>query len=453
MQQPCVTEALDQSAAAPRRANASGQPSLRFAIVMPVYNHGASVGKVLEDILAAVPVGLIIAVDDGSRDATGSVLDQLAQQTGKQPGGERLKVVRHPVNRGKGAALETGFAAALAAGCSHAVTIDADGQHLVTDMMNLLAAAAEHPEDLIIGDRQMDQAHVPARSRRGRDMSRFWLWLQTGQDVPDSQCGLRVYPLQYTTRLRHWFKRFDFETETLVRHAWAGLTIRSTPITCIYFPPETRVTHFRPVRDTLRGVRLNVMLTTSRIVVPWTPRKLKHTTPPPDLADKPAAKLSWWSRRGLHALWQHLLHEGTHNAEIAAALGIGVLIGVIPLYGLQTLLAIYVAEKLHLNSPVCVLGTQVALPPLMPFWLLVNTQVGYLLLHGGFVPWHPALWRAHPWTTAREFIAPLALGSLIVGMAAGTATVVAARMLLARYRPAKRDFSCSPEMIQTPQQS
>ncbi len=121
--------------------------------------------------------------------------------------------------------------------------------------------------------------------------------------------------------------------------------------------------------------------------------------------------------------------------------------------GLQTLLAIYVAEKLHLNSPVCVLGTQVALPPLMPFWLLVNTQVGYLLLHGGFVPWHPALWRAHPWTTAREFIAPLALGSLIVGMAAGTATVVAARMLLARYRPAKRDFSCSPEMIQTPQQS
>ncbi len=103
------------------------------------------------------------------------------------------------------------------------------------------------------------------RSKRGRDAATFWLRVQTGQHIPDSQCGLRIYPLQHVLAVHYRFRRFDFETEILARMAWGGLTIRSIPVTCIYFPAAKRVSHFRPVIDTLRGVRVNVFLVARRL--------------------------------------------------------------------------------------------------------------------------------------------------------------------------------------------
>lgn len=210
---------------------------------------------------------------------------------------------------GKGHALDTGFRHANQNGCTHVVTVDADGQHCPEDIVHLLAAGREHPDDLIIGHRDMDAAtgggggggNVPQRSKKGRDAATFWLRVQTGQHIPDSQCGLRCYPLAHTLAVRCRFWRFDFETEILARLAWGGVRIRSVPIECIYFPAAKRVSHFRPVIDTLRGVRVNVFLVFRRLI----PIPFKQLVTRWEGDGGGAAFGKWWQARA----WRNAIHE------------------------------------------------------------------------------------------------------------------------------------------------
>lgn len=345
-----------------------------------------------------------------------------------------------PTIREKVQALLTGFAAAHDAGCTHAITIDSDGQHLVSDIFRLMQISQLFPDDLIIGDRQMDFADVPTRSKRGRDMSRFWMLLQTGQDVPDTQCGLRIYPLKHTLTLTHIFRRFDFETETLVRHAWAALQVRSAPITCIYFTAENRITHFRPVRDTLRGVRLNVMLTTWRIINPMPCRKCRVSHNTPHVSWRSWSSWRFWKRQlGLSQC------DALADAMLATAVGVGVLIAVLPLYGIQTLLALYTARRLHINIPVTLLATQISLPPFIPLLIFMNIQTGTLLLHGRFLSpefmehqqlsWHGIF---------STYLGPMMLGGLACGLASGTAAVLITRAMLARMH---RKLAANPATV------
>ena len=404
-------------------------PPVVYAVIIPVYNHGGTLAKVIEDVLTQLPEATVFVVDDGSTDSTASVLRDMEALYPPDPKCP-LRIYRHHRNRGKGAALLTGFAAAWQAGCTHAITVDSDGQHLISDIFRLMQISQLFPDDLIIGDRQMDFANVPKRSKRGRDMSRFWMLLQTGQDVPDTQCGLRIYPLRHTLTLTHLFRRFDFETETLVRHAWAGLQIRSAAITCIYFTAENRITHFRPVRDTIRGVRLNVMLTTWRIINPVPCRRchVAYSSPPVHWRD--VFRWRFWKRQLGFASCAALA-----DSMLATAVGVGVLIAILPLYGIQTILAIYTARRLHINIPVTLLATQISLPPLIPFAIFMNIQTGNLLLHGTFLS--PEVLEHHSLTwhgILRTYIGPLFLGGLVCGLVLGTAAVLLTRIMLARKR-------------------
>jgi glycosyltransferase involved in cell wall biosynthesis len=234
---------------------------VRPCVLVPVFDNHRTVGEV---VAGARALGFsVLVVDDGSRDGSG--------ERALDAGGE---VVRHEENKGKGAALKTGFRAAFSRGFTHAVSIDADGQHFPEDIPRLVAAARASPDALVVGAREWAaERHVQGKSAFGRSFSNFWVWFETGVRVADSQCGLRVYPLAHVTRLGLRRDRFDLEVEVIVRAAWAGLPVLSVPVRVHYPPPDERVSHFDLFHDNVRISLLNTALVARRLV-PWPHRKL-----------------------------------------------------------------------------------------------------------------------------------------------------------------------------------
>ena len=183
-------------------------------------------------------------------------------------------MVRHPENRGKGAAILTGLAAAAAPPIQarFVVTVDADGQHNPDDARGLLAALWDSGQSgpqsrFVLGHRSdMDQAHVPWTSRAGRKFSGFWIWASGGPVLADSQSGFRVYPVEETLALPTRARRFEFEVEVLVHARRAGIPICEVPVTVAYNPPGGRVSHFRPWRDFGRNSATFARLIVSRLI-------------------------------------------------------------------------------------------------------------------------------------------------------------------------------------------
>jgi glycosyltransferase involved in cell wall biosynthesis len=238
----------------------------RFAVIIPVYNHEQRVADVIR---GALKLGYpVFAVDDGSTDATPEKITGMAGVT----------VLRHEVNRGKGAALKTGFAAASAV-ADWAITIDADGQH---DTDNALTLVHAIPEDaltaarrpLIIGRREnMVGDDVPWTSRFGRKFSNFWVRASGGPVVTDSQSGFRIYPLPQCTKMRVCANRFQFEVEILARAGWLGFPVIEAPVSVSYTPGTQRISHFRPFVDFWRNSGTFMRLIFQRLLVPRFIRK------------------------------------------------------------------------------------------------------------------------------------------------------------------------------------
>ncbi len=238
--------------------------SVRHCILIPCLDGEASLGPVVRAFRPHLPV---LVVDDGSRDRTAEVAAQ-----------EGAEVVRHPVNRGKGAALLTGFAAARERGFTHAVTVDADGQHEVEDLPALLDASRESPLSIVVGARDFEVPNVPGASRFGRRFSNMWVRIETGRWLADTQSGYRVYPLDATLALRAPASRFEWEVEILVRALWGGMPVVDVPIGVFYPPPEERVSHYRGFVDSARLSRMHTRLCIRRMLLPlWpTPRLPKR---------------------------------------------------------------------------------------------------------------------------------------------------------------------------------
>ncbi|HEY8537859.1 MAG TPA: glycosyltransferase family 2 protein [Steroidobacteraceae bacterium] len=216
---------------------------MRACIVIPHYNHGRAIGDVVASLR---PLGLpCLIVDDGSDDASQAALDRILEAEGSW-----VTVHRLPVNRGKGAAVMAGCEAALAAGFTHAVQIDADGQHRVEDVPRLLEAARHQPDALISGRAVYDES-VPLSRLYGRYLTHVWVWINTlSMEIKDSMCGLRVYPLATTCAVwSHGYigRRMDFDTEIMVRLSWRGVPIVHIPTPVTY--PKDGVSHFRLLKD------------------------------------------------------------------------------------------------------------------------------------------------------------------------------------------------------------
>lgn len=229
--------------------------------VIPTYQNTKTLLKVVADVHRVVDT--VFVVDDGSNDGTAALLD-------KATGNERPeKVLTHPKNCGKGAALKTGLTYARQQGFRYAVTVDADGQHRADDIPALLKAVEEEPDALAIGSRGLQHENMPAKSTFANRFSNFWFALQTLQRLPDTQSGLRVYPLRRLHGLRWMSARYEAELTLLVFSAWAGVKLLPVPVSVYYPPRDQRVTHFRPGRDFTRISVLNTLLCFLMVVYGW----------------------------------------------------------------------------------------------------------------------------------------------------------------------------------------
>lgn len=220
--------------------------TLRFNLVavVPVYNHERAVGGVVARLRAQ---GLpCILVDDGSEPRCAAVLSMLAEMPGVQ-------LVRLRRNQGKGAAVIAGMRAAMQAGFTHALQIDADGQHDTNDVPAFTALARQRPEAVINGAPIYD-ASVPKARFYGRYATHVWVWINTlSLQIRDSMCGFRVYPLASVIELldrQRIGSRMDFDTEVIVRLFWRGVPVVNLPTHVSY--PADGVSHFRALRDNLR---------------------------------------------------------------------------------------------------------------------------------------------------------------------------------------------------------
>jgi glycosyltransferase involved in cell wall biosynthesis len=186
----------------------------------------------------------VIMVDDGSNEACEAELRRLAAAD------PHVCLVRLQENQGKGGAVMAGLAAAAEAGFTHALQIDADGQHDPADLPKFVAAAAAEPQALICGEPRFD-ASIPRHRLYLRYLTHAMVWLNTlSFDIPDSMCGLRVYPLAAVLPVieaEHPGRRMDFDVEILVRLHWRGATMRWIPARVRY--PQDGVSHFRLVKD------------------------------------------------------------------------------------------------------------------------------------------------------------------------------------------------------------
>jgi glycosyltransferase involved in cell wall biosynthesis len=213
--------------------------------LIPIYNHKDTITETVHALRAhGLP---IIIVDDGSDDATRAVLQTIAQS---EPA---LQLIRLPRNGGKGRALTAGLIAARDAGYSHALQIDADGQHNAGDVPRFLAEGRANPHALICGQPIFDES-VPRARLYGRYVTHVCVWMETlSFTLRDSMCGYRLYPIEETCAeidCAPLPARMDFDTEVAVRLMWRGVQVRNMPTRVIY--PANGLSHFRMLHDNLR---------------------------------------------------------------------------------------------------------------------------------------------------------------------------------------------------------
>lgn len=232
----------------PIDGNRAATPFAPCALI-PIYNHGRTIATTVSALHAhGLPV---LIVDDGSDAATRAVLDALTN----------VRVIRQPTNQGKGRALTVGLMAAHKAGFTHALQIDADGQHDAGDVPRFIAEARAHPAALVCGTPVYDHS-VPRARLYGRYLTHVCVWAETlSFALKDSMCGFRVYPLAGTAAqiaVRAPLPRMDFDTDIAVRLIWRGVPVRNVPTRVVY--PEQGLSHFRMWEDNVRITAMHTRL-------------------------------------------------------------------------------------------------------------------------------------------------------------------------------------------------
>lgn len=211
---------------------------MKTLVLIPALNAETSIGAVVRDCKAVNAD--VLVVDDGSADRTADV----ARESGAQ-------LVSHPVNRGKGAALKTGFAYAIEHGFDAIVTLDADGQHLPREIPKFVAARAETGADLIIGGRAHLFGEMLPRRRFANRFSARCIAYAAKTNVTDSQSGFRLYSANLVRAIRLRSDGFDMESEVIVQAGCRGFKVITIPID-LGFVDGQSTSHYKPLGDTMR---------------------------------------------------------------------------------------------------------------------------------------------------------------------------------------------------------
>lgn len=324
-------------------------------VVLPTYNNQKTLQRVVEGVLKFT--NDIIVVNDGSTDTTTKILAQYPNITS----------LHQTKNSGKGHALKTGFRHAVSLGYNYAITLDTDGQHFPEDIPNFISAldASENKRLLIIGDRNMNEADVLARSAKGNRVSTYWMKAATGLKLHDSQSGFRLYPIKEMSRIRFMnvTKKFEFEIEAIVKSYWAGIAIVHVPIEVLYDMKE-RVSHFRPFMDIARMVLLYIWFLLVRLLVIM-PRDAYRN----------------FKKKGLKKFFvEEFLRNQDSPKKKGLSIALGVFIGLSPLWGFHTIIVLFCALAMNLNKVIAFAFSNISLPPFIPLVLLLSLQMGNWVL-------------------------------------------------------------------------
>ncbi len=357
--------------------------------VIPTFNNQ----NTIQEIALACRQHLthVLIVDDGS---TQTDLAELFRSTD-------ITVLKHAKNLGKGRAIRTALDYILKRGARFMITIDADGQHYPQDIEKFIAALADNQTAIIIGCRDFKQSSIPGKSQFGRSFSNFWIRLETGRVVEDSQSGFRAYPVQYLSKIKTSGNYYDFETEILTRGSWAGLQIKEVPINVYYPQADLRVSSFRPVIDNLRISLMHLRLLGRRLL----PLPYPKVTSP----EKTAKPLNFLAHPV--KLLNDLLKENATPLGLAISAAVGVILGALPLLSVHMLTILYVTNRLHLNKIMALSIQNVCMPPFVP---IACIELGHFMLYRKWltdITWESTLGslpaRVWEWLLGSLIIAPL----------------------------------------------
>lgn len=321
---------------------------LRGVVILPTYNNAHTLSKVIDDVRQYCED--IIVVNDGSTDDTHSILIST----------EGITLVEYPdgQNRGKGHALKTGLRKASQMGYRYAITLDSDGQHYADDIPVFVNAIKERPDSLIIGARNLQADGMPSKNTFANKFSNFWFKIETLQTLSDTQSGYRLYPLKKIDNMRFFTPRYEFEVEIIVRAAWRDVEVFNVPIKVLY--PEDRVSHFRPLHDFTRISILNTVLVLIALLYYY-----------------PKCFIKWLSPRNIINFFdKHLIHSGESAMRLSIAVGFGVFMGIIPIWGFQMAVAVVLAHLLKLNKIVVLASSNISIPPCIPFIIFGSLWCG-----------------------------------------------------------------------------
>ena len=322
---------------------------LRACVIIPTYNNETSLAGVITDVSGYTDH--IIVVNDGSTDHTKSIIDSFLF----------VQQISYEKNVGKGWALRMAFAYAQENGYKYAVTIDSDGQHFAKDLPTFIAKLEEEPNAIIIGARNMDQASVPGGSSFGNKFSNFWFRLETGINCPDTQSGYRLYPLQPLKQMHFYTRKYEFEIEVLVRAAWKGVNVVSVPVTVYYAPKEIRISHFRPYKDFSRISVLNTILVLITFLY-IKPGNFFH---------------SLFIKKNLRQKFHEHLFSTDHSDQLKSiSIAFGVFMGIVPIWGFQLIVAIFLAILFKLNKALVIIAANISIPPMIPFIIFLSYKIG-----------------------------------------------------------------------------
>lgn len=331
----------------------SGENELNVCVLIPTYNNGKTLQDVVNRTLNFIEPQHVFIVNDGSTDNSRSIIDQFTA----------IRVFHLPENQGKGMALRKGFSLALDAGYSHIISIDSDGQHFPEDIPKLLQAIQDEPNTLFIGSRNMEQDDVPKKSSFGNRFSNFWFWFETGIQLRDTQSGFRVYPISLMPK--KWFtKKFEFEIENIVRSAWKDIPVKNIDVQ-IQYQMEERVSHFRPFADFTRISILNTVLVFITLTYIM-PRNVFRKFRKKKLKD---------------FIKEDILGSSDSPKVKALSLALGVFIGIIPIWGFQTVASLGLATAFRLNKALTFAASNISIPPMIPVIVFGSLQIGSLILY------------------------------------------------------------------------
>lgn len=325
---------------------------LGACVIIPTYNNERTLKRVIEGVLKYSKDVLVI--NDGSTDSTDSIL---RKYKGK------VNFAGYMPNKGKGIALRMAFLKATELGYRYAITLDSDGQHFPEDIPKFLDEIELFPNSMILGARNIEAEGMPGKNSFANKFSNFWFWAETGYQMPDTQTGFRLYPLDEVKKLTFIGSRFEFELEVIVKLAWRDVPVRSVPVQ-VNYDPEERVTHFRPGPDFTRISFMNAYLVTRAVLWHHPVRFIK--------------------KNPFKIIYKEAVKKDESKMRKAASIGLGFFFGIAPIWGFQLAIGIPTAVLLRLNKVLFIASANISIPPVIPFIIVGSFLAGAPFVGAGF---------------------------------------------------------------------